>query len=181
MALKPPETFSANSPGEYGDITDTACLNHWGDTATEFASIMRGQPVTLTLDPQAGERGSFGRLLAYVEFAGEDINAALVELGFARVYTEDTASRELDYLQLESAARSQRKGLWGSVRARLAAPLPTTPQATPPSCDPSYPTVCIPPRPPDVDCDEIPHRNFTVLPPDPHRFDGDKDGVGCEA
>ena len=27
---------------------------------------------------------------------------------------------------------------------------------------------------------EIAHRNFKVLSPDPHRFDGDKDGVGCE-
>ncbi len=35
----------------------------------------------------------FGRLLAYVEFAGQDFNAALVELGFARVYTEGEAAR----------------------------------------------------------------------------------------
>jgi hypothetical protein len=27
---------------------------------------------------------------------------------------------------------------------------------------------------------DIPHNNFTVLPPDPHGFDGDHDGVGCE-
>jgi len=25
-----------------------------------------------------------------------------------------------------------------------------------------------------------PYPDFTVLPPDPHRFDRDKDGVGCE-
>ncbi len=56
----------------------------------------------------------------------------------------------------------------------------TTP--TPPvgNCDPSYPTVCIPPPPPDLDCGDITYRNFTVLPPDPHRFDGDGDGIGCE-
>lgn len=48
------------------------------------------------------------------------------------------------------------------------------------SCDPSYPTVCIPPYPPDLDCGEISHRRFTVLPPDPHGFDGNDDGVGCE-
>ncbi len=48
------------------------------------------------------------------------------------------------------------------------------------SCDASYPTVCIPPPPPDLSCSDIPHRNFTVLQPDPHRFDGNKDGVGCE-
>ncbi len=49
------------------------------------------------------------------------------------------------------------------------------------SCDPSYPDVCIPSPPPDLDCGEISHRNFTVLSPDPHRFDGDKNGIGCES
>ena len=47
-------------------------------------------------------------------------------------------------------------------------------------CDPSYPTVCIPPSPPDLDCADITHRSFPVLPPDPHRFDGGGDGLGCE-
>ena len=40
--------------------------------------------------------------------------------------------------------------------------------------------VCIPPPPPDLDCADIPYRNFRVLPPDPHHFDGDHDGIGCE-
>ena len=46
-------------------------------------------------------------------------------------------------------------------------------------CDPSYPGLCIPPPPPDLDCDNISARNFRVLPPDPHRFDDDNDGIGC--
>jgi len=50
-----------------------------------------------------------------------------------------------------------------------------------PDCDPSYPDFCIPPDIPDLDCGDIDQRNFKVLPPDPHRFDGDKDGVGCES
>lgn len=49
------------------------------------------------------------------------------------------------------------------------------------SCDPSYPTVCIPPPPPDLDCGDITFRNFTVVGSDPHRFDVDGDGVGCES
>ena len=59
---------------------------------------------------------------------------------------------------------------------RPIAPLP------PPAgdCDPSYPTVCIPPPPPDLDCADVPFDHFTVLPADPHRFDGNDDGVGCE-
>ncbi len=67
-------------------------------------------------------------------------------------------------------------------------PVPTsTPTRLPPTavpsanCDPSYPTVCIPPPPPDLDCKDIPYRNFRVRQPDPHRFDGDKDGIGCES
>lgn len=50
----------------------------------------------------------------------------------------------------------------------------------PSNCSPAYPGVCIPPPPPDLDCGEIPYRNFTVLAPDPHGFDRDNDGIGCE-
>ena len=46
--------------------------------------------------------------------------------------------------------------------------------------DSSYPQVCIPHSPPDLDCGDIRHRNFRVVGQDPHRFDGDKDGIGCE-
>jgi hypothetical protein len=48
-------------------------------------------------------------------------------------------------------------------------------------CDVSYPTLCIPPAPPDLDCEDIVERNFPVRPPDPHGLDGnDNDGIGCE-
>ena len=48
------------------------------------------------------------------------------------------------------------------------------------NCDPSYPTVCIRPPPPDLDCGDVPYKSFRSLQPDPHRFDGNKDGYGCE-
>ena len=56
-------------------------------------------------------------------------------------------------------------------------------RAVPPpgQCDPSYPGVCIPPFPPDLDCADVPHSNFAVRGNDPHGFDGDGDGVGCES
>ena len=63
-------------------------------------------------------------------------------------------------------------------------PTPVIPTATPippRNCDPAYPDVCIPPPPPDLDCGEIPYRRFRVLPPDPHGFDRDGDGIGCES
>ncbi len=51
-------------------------------------------------------------------------------------------------------------------------------------CAPSYPTLCIPVGIDDLDCSDVwrlyKARNFKVLRPDPHRFDRDKDGIGCE-
>jgi len=49
------------------------------------------------------------------------------------------------------------------------------------SCDPSYPDICIASYPPDLNCGEIIHSNFRVMGDDPHGFDGDKDGIGCES
>jgi hypothetical protein len=48
------------------------------------------------------------------------------------------------------------------------------------NCHYSYPDVCIPPPPPDLNCSDIPYRRFRVLPPDPHHFDSDGNGIGCE-
>lgn len=66
-----------------------------------------------------------------------------------------------------------------------AVPLPTQPPADNggggSNCDPAYPGVCIPPPPPDLDCGDVNFKNFQVLPPDPHHFDRDHDGIGCES
>jgi len=59
--------------------------------------------------------------------------------------------------------------------------IPTFRPTLRPRCDPAYPSVCIPPPPPDLDCGEISYKNFRVLSPDPHRFDRDRDGIGCES
>jgi hypothetical protein len=66
----------------------------------------------------------------------------------------------------------------GNRTPETATPPPTSEPSKP--CDPSYSGVCIPPFPPDLNCGDISDRRFTVLPPDPHGFDGDNDGIGCE-
>ena len=48
------------------------------------------------------------------------------------------------------------------------------------ACDPSYPDMCIPPPPPSLNCDDVDDTNFEVVGSDPHGFDGDNDGIGCE-
>jgi hypothetical protein len=47
-------------------------------------------------------------------------------------------------------------------------------------CDSSYPDVCISPPPPDLNCSDISYNDFRVLQPDPHGFDSEGDGIGCE-
>ncbi len=49
------------------------------------------------------------------------------------------------------------------------------------NCDSSYPDVCISPYPPDLDCGRIGFSNFKVVGDDPHGFDRDNDGIGCES
>lgn len=58
-----------------------------------------------------------------------------------------------------------------------------TPKPTPKpdrDCDPSYPTLCLPSYP-DLDCGDINANDFPVRGRDPHGFDGDGDGIGCES
>lgn len=84
----------------------------------------------------------------------------------------DCAATTMPYLPVGSA---------GETGGGVPTPWPSgSGGGTPGPCDPAYPTVCIPPPPPDLDCGDVPYRDFQVLPPDPHRFDGDHDGIGCE-
>jgi endonuclease YncB( thermonuclease family) len=49
------------------------------------------------------------------------------------------------------------------------------------NCDVSYSDVCIASPPPDLDCEDVAVKGFRVVPPDPHGFDREGDGIGCEA
>lgn len=72
------------------------------------------------------------------------------------------------------AQTAERLGIWDPAPAQPAV-------GRSGGCDAAYPDVCIPSRPPDLDCGDIAARRFTVRLPDPHNFDGDNDGIGCEA
>ncbi|MCS5648309.1 MAG: thermonuclease family protein, partial [Dehalococcoidia bacterium] len=61
----------------------------------------------------AGQRGYYGRLLAYIEIDGYDFNESLILRGYARVYEEGTSSREKRYLSQQARVTSEDVGLWG--------------------------------------------------------------------
>jgi endonuclease YncB( thermonuclease family) len=74
-------------------------------------------------------------------------------------------------------------GLWKmSMEGYEAAPQPISGGGG--NCDSSYPDFCVPPFPPDLDCSWVYAQgasHITVRGSDPHGFDGDNDGVGCES
>lgn len=147
------------------------------------------------LEKDVSETDQYNRLLRYVWLPHPDgtrfLNEELVAQGYAQVVTFPPDVKYTDlFLERQREARENGRGLWGECGAfgvPLVTPTPVPQEPVPPpppaggNCDPSYPDVCIPPPPPDLDCGDISERRFRVLPPDPHRFDGDGDGLGCES
>lgn len=168
----------------------------WADEATRRLRelVPPGTAVRLVYDVERYDR--YGRTLAHVYRLDDGlwVNKQLVDEGAALAYVlQPNDSRYPEIRAAADAAARDRRGLWGACTDRPPAgarrgttggggPTRTTPSPEPArgNCDPAYPTVCIPPPPPDLDCADITARRFPVLPPDPHRFDGGGDGIGCE-
>lgn len=137
---------------------------------------------TVRCQPKGQDR--YGRVVAVCWVGDTEVNRWVVLEGWALDYTPYSRGA---YLGAQRNAQSARRGIW---QGKFLPPWEYRKNpSNPPSagsygrggrCDPSYPTVCIPPPPPDLDCKDIPYRRFKVLPPDPHRFDRDGDGIGCE-
>jgi len=127
----------------------------------------------------------YGRILGKVYCEGGVINEILLSNGHANILTQycDTSEFSGDNWAQSYGCKEEK-----SV-AKISVDTPKDividdpkeiPKETGENCDSSYPDFCIPSPPPDLDCKDIPQKRFTILQPDPHRFDGDKDGVGCE-
>ncbi len=141
----------------------------------------------LTLFKDATDTNPAGHLLRYVLADGEFVNLDLAKEGYASAASSppDTAC-DAAFKAAEEDAKTNLSGIWAfelSVEPAAqdtAQSVLTQVTAKPPSCDPSYPDVCIPMPPPDLDCIHVPYRNFKVIPPDTHGLDEDGNGIGCD-
>jgi micrococcal nuclease len=186
IGIDTPEVVDPNSPVE--------CF---GREASEQARrlLPGGAAILLESDGSQGERDVYGRLLRYVWMGdGRQVNHEMVAGGYAFEYTYNAPYRyQAQFIAAERAADSGNRGLWSPTTCNGSdSPLPAPPPPAPPApapappagnCHPSYPDVCIPGGP-DLDCPQIPYRRFRVINSplgyDPHGFDGDNDGIGCE-
>jgi len=91
---------------------------YFGAEASAFAKEAAFEKnVTVYLDEGSDDnRGKYGRLLAYVQLAdGSFLNERLLIEGYAYADLRFRHSLYNKYKQLESVARSQKKGLWENV------------------------------------------------------------------
>ncbi len=104
----------------------------------------------------------------------------LLGLAGVTVSFEEARQQVMRYLQVEVSANTIRQETQWIGERQSEWQQQRSPKQKKNKCHPSYPGVCIPPPPPDLDCKHINYCRFKVLPPDPHGFDGDRDGIGCE-
>ncbi|MDX2271238.1 MAG: thermonuclease family protein [Cyanobacteriota bacterium] len=175
----------------------------WGSQSARH--LKKLLPIGTSVQLRVVEKDRYHRTVAEVYEGSQSINLQMVKEGQAVVYDDYLAGCSDDpevWLKAEQQAQQAQAGLWKQTavvmpwefrRARRSSGGATPqvhPTVSPPAppvveagnpCEPSYPDLCLAPAPPDLDCRDIPYRRFRVLPPDPHRLDGDKDGMGCES
>ena len=124
----------------------------------------------------------YDRLLRYVMGGGTDVGYSQIVRGLADArydsgeygtHPERDRYRQADFEHPDQTC--------GPVTPAQATPTTPTTAAQGAGCDPSYPDFCIPLPPPDLDCADVNGSFFTVVGSDPHGFDGNNDGVGCES
>lgn len=177
-----------------------------GSSATAFSNQVisyNSEGTRIYLEYDETKRDRYDRRLAYVWLTIDGqpymLNEALIRSGYAQDKDFGDRLYASQFGEAKAFAKRWNLGVYAecggfglvtptpgpdgsSSGGAVAAPTeaPSGPGAG--TCDPSYPTVCIPPIEVsgDLDCGDIAYRRFTVLPPDPHGFDGDYDGIGCE-
>ena len=152
------------------------CYRQAGANAARLAPA--GTTITLVKVGGRDNTDRYGRLLRYVQRSGMDVGYRQIVKGYADAAYDSgsygTHPRRAKYHRADNTHRD--------LTCRPSTPPPPPPPPPSPSnCDASYPGVCIPPPPPDLDCGQISFRRFAVVGSDPHGFDSDGDGIGCES
>jgi len=147
-------------------------LGSYGSGVKETEFIQNICPVGSTAlvdEDDKQTQGSYGRIIGVIYCNGLNLNSELLDSG-------------LGYMDFKFCDISEfRNSDWAIKHGCDSKSDVSVGDSSTNNCDSSYPDFCIPPPPPDLDCGDISQKNFTVLQPDPHRFDGDKDGIGCES
>ncbi|ABA25001.1 SNase-like nuclease (plasmid) [Trichormus variabilis ATCC 29413] len=162
----------------------------WGQQSrTRLGQLL---PLGQSVQVRSIESDKYKRLVAEVFVSNRSVNLTMVQEGQAvlyRQYLKGCDRTKDQFLQAEANAKQQKVGFWNQsqpvmpwdFRRGKKNTAPTIERSQQQQCDRSYPDFCIPPNAADLDCPDIPYRRFRVNQPDPHGFDRDRDGIGCES
>jgi micrococcal nuclease len=166
----------------------------WGEQSRSRLQALL--PVNAMVTYQVKDVDRYGRSVSEVFSGGANVNLALVQEGQAVAYREYLGKCDGDaYLKAEAAAKDRKLAFWNQARPVMpwdfrkgkGFPIAAKPAAKPaqkpakPECDPNYRGACIPLfSKGDINCGDISARRFESIGTDPHRLDGDKDGLACE-
>ena len=158
--------------------------------------VPAGSRIRLEPDPLLDKVDRYGRLLRYIHRGSLNVNVELVRRGAAApyFYDGDRGRYAAELLADARRAKAARRGLWGACPGTRLDPdravdtgTSGSPRATPftsGGCDPNYAGACVPPPPPDLDCQDLRDLGLAlpvrVVGSDPRHLDGDHDGYGCE-
>lgn len=175
------------------DAPETSQAPHGQASREQLSSLVPGQVRLNVVD-----QDRYGRSVAEVYSPdGQLINQRMVQLGYAVVYDQyldSCGANGNSLLAAEQQAQSERLGVWADpnfVRPwayrRGGGQAETAPTPAPTTSPSSAPAVALPACV-NSDCDcgdfsrwEEAQAVLDAFPGDPHRLDGDSDGVACES
>jgi micrococcal nuclease len=188
IGIDTPETVHPTEPVECGGPEASAAA----------ANLLSGERVRLVFDPSQGRYDAYDRMLAYLHVPGQgDFGTQMIRRGRAAEYTYDTSyARQAGYQAAEAAAQAAGRGIWdrcGGVDTPQRTERPADTQRSQSrqrprnlvgapaggGCAPGY-DPCVPPSSTDLDCADI-DGPVRVTGEDPHGFDADGDGIGCDS
>jgi len=151
-------------------LASTPELNQpMGQAAKKYVQEICPMGSTVTVDEDNGQtQGSYGRIVALVTCNGVNLNQAIIEKGFGHL--------SFTYCDNSEFADKAWSGC-GSPQKTTSSK--TQYSQTGSDCDPDYSGTCIPKNSRDLDCADV-GKNVKVTGDDPHGFDRDGDGIGCE-
>lgn len=167
----------------------------FAEASDALAAMVLGETVDLVAGAR-DDRDRYDRILRYVDVDGLDAGLALIEQGYA-IARYDSRDGYGKHPREDAYVAADAEGASNGCTAAAPAPKPSPIQTQQPatasnpwgtaSCDPAYDPWC----PPTSEVGDLDCRDITAKCPsgfsvdwshgDPHRLDGDKDGVACEA
>lgn len=110
-AVESVRLIGINAPETEGPYSDGECYGP--EAKARLSEVLGGGVVVLISDEKVSDRDRYGRLLRHVHLPdGTSVNGLMVEEGYAFVYVMEPFSMESYFSELETEAKSERRGFW---------------------------------------------------------------------